>query len=82
MIWDVATGTNTLRLPGHSGTVGQVAFSPDGKRLASTGGDGKIRIWALDLDDLIALARHRLTRSLTTAECLQYLHQTACPESF
>lgn len=77
-IWDVMTGTNTLSLPGHGGPVGQVAFSPDGKRLASSGGDGKIRVWALDLDDLISITKHRLTRSLTAAECQQYLHQASC----
>jgi hypothetical protein len=30
-------------------------------------------------DDLIALAKSRLTRELTTEECQQYLHVDACP---
>ena len=34
-MWDAATGQETLTLKGHTGTVSSVAFSPDGKRLAS-----------------------------------------------
>ncbi|HEY9887833.1 MAG TPA: TIR domain-containing protein [Candidatus Obscuribacterales bacterium] len=36
------------RLEGHTGTVWQVAFSPDGQTLASVSADGNIRLWALD----------------------------------
>jgi serine/threonine protein kinase/WD40 repeat protein len=32
-------------LPGHSGRVCAVDISPDGARIASTGGDGTVRIW-------------------------------------
>ncbi len=32
-------------LPGHVGKATSVSWSPDGKRLASGGDDGKIRIW-------------------------------------
>ena len=58
--------------------VGQVRFSPDGSRLASSGRDG-IRIWALDIDDLIDVAHRNVTRQLSRQECLEYLHLDACP---
>lgn len=36
------------RLEGHTGTVWQVAFSPDEQTLASVSADGNIRLWSLD----------------------------------
>ena len=44
------------------------------------GWDGLIRIYTLDLAELLPLAQSRVTRSLTEAECRQYLHLDACPE--
>ncbi len=53
---------------------GKLAFSPDGTRLAYAAADGTVRVLALDIDDLIHLARSRLTRSWTPEECRTYLH--------
>jgi len=43
--------------------------------------DGTVRVLALDIDDLIDLARSRLTRSWTQDECQTYLHRDTCPDS-
>jgi hypothetical protein len=55
-----------------------VAFSPDGSRLATAGLEPVIRVWALELDDLIDIAEAGLTRELTDEECREYLHEP-CP---
>jgi Tol biopolymer transport system component len=44
-VWDAATGQQTLTLKGHTGGVSSVAFSPDGKRLASGSADETVKVW-------------------------------------
>ena len=76
-VWDATTGVNLLTLPVGS-SAGDVSFSPDGKRLA-VGGVAGVYVFVLPADELIALAKTRLTRRLTTAEGQQYLHVDQCP---
>jgi len=77
-LWDATSGQELLTLYAESG-VSRVAFSPDGRLLASQHHDGTTRIYALYITELIALAESRLTRSLTDAECQRYLHVETCP---
>src|SRR5204863_5241476 len=44
-LWDIESGSPIRTLPGHSGLVNSLAFSPDGKLLASGGMDRSLRIW-------------------------------------
>jgi hypothetical protein len=59
--------------------VGYLAFSPDGSMLASSDTWDGVRVWALDIDDLLEIARGEVTRSFTDEECRQYLHVDRCP---
>ncbi len=44
-LWDVATGREIGAIKGHGRGVSKVAFSRDGKLLASGGTDNTIKIW-------------------------------------
>ena len=44
-LWDVARGRELHRIPAHQARVGSLSFSPDGKTLASTGGEPVVRLW-------------------------------------
>ncbi len=77
-LWDVRTGEDVLTLPGSQGGVTGVAFDPGGTHIMVAGHDGIVRLFLLQIDDLLTLARSRVTRSLTNEECKKYLHVPQC----
>lgn len=46
-LWDAVSGRELLTLAGHSGWVMGLAFSPDGRMLASTSLDGTVKMWSV-----------------------------------
>jgi serine/threonine protein kinase/WD40 repeat protein/energy-coupling factor transporter ATP-binding protein EcfA2 len=79
IIWDTATGKQLTTILTKSG-VARVVFSPDGKYIASINMDGTARIYFVHVEDLIALAESRLTRTWAVDECKKYLHTETCPQ--
>ena len=77
-VWDVANGEELFSLYGNQSNVFGVSFTPDGEQLVTAGADGTVRTYTLALDELIALAETRLTRTLTDEECRKFLHEAAC----
>jgi hypothetical protein len=78
-LFDAHTGAEQLTLPSAACPVTDVSFNQDGKELASASLCDGVRVWALDIDDLLRMARQRVTRSLTAQECREYLHLDRCP---
>ena len=55
-IWDIKTGKELLTLAGHTGAVAAVAFSPDGKRIATGSYDRTAKVWDAETGkELLAL---------------------------
>jgi WD40 repeat protein len=77
-LWDAETGDELLNLINYNDGR-DLAFSPNGNHLAVASGDGSVRVYVLPIEDLMALARLRLTRPLTDEECQRYLHVLECP---
>ncbi len=78
-VWDAWTGADLLTLYGDNVGLGGLDFSPDSRHLA-VGADDAVRVYALRMEDLLTVARARLTRSWTTDECKTFLHLEVCPE--
>jgi WD40 repeat protein/tRNA A-37 threonylcarbamoyl transferase component Bud32 len=65
-VWEAQTGQELLSLKGHTDKVNSVAFSPDGKRLASSSGawastskPGEVKVWdAQTGKELLSLKGH------------------------
>ena len=79
-LWDVRTGEPLLTLP-TAAPAFRISFTPDSTRLVVSIINGETRVYLPRIEDLLALAKSRVTRTLTLAECQQYLHMDACPAS-
>lgn len=79
-VWNPRTGALEIVLPTpDTDPVSGVELAAGGSRLLTLGYDGVIRAWTLDLDELVRIARSKLTRGLTTAECQRFLDESRCP---
>jgi len=77
-IWDVdpaspTTGQALYRFTGIDAKIDSIGFSPDGKIVyAGSSLSNQTRMYLLPLEDLVKLAKSRLTRSWTAEECQRY----------
>jgi WD40 repeat protein len=82
-VWDVSSAGNPKELYSFSHATGVVFvdLSPDGGLLATVSADGYVRVYRLniDIDDLMSLAKKRVHRNLTPAECKLYMDDGRCP---
>ena len=79
-VWDVASGVQLGSFFGGQGRIRAVAFTPDGKYLDAVDERWAVYRHPVQLNELIAEARDRLTGELTASECREYLSVTPCPK--
>ncbi len=48
VLWDIQGNGVAVKFKAHSGPVQRIAFSPDGKFLATQGRENKLKVWSLD----------------------------------
>ncbi len=68
---DATTGKETFAV--NSVPADNIAWRPDGKRIACCDHQ-RVRIYTTDAQELLALARSRITRNFTFDECQRYFH--------
>ena len=81
-IWNASSGQELLTLNSHEVGIESMDWSPDGSRLAVAGLDDTVQIYAVEIHELLKLARARITRAprdLTPEECLRYFQSKTCP---
>ena len=77
-IWDTGFWQEVLRLS-YRRRLSGVAFAPDGSTVSTVSESGELRVYALDLAQLLSIAAERVSRPLTDEECQQYLHAPCGP---
>ncbi|KAG8788164.1 hypothetical protein FRC12_014859 [Ceratobasidium sp. 428] len=65
-VCDAYTGRNLMTSPGDSRSILKLAFSPDGRRLASGSGDGTISVWNIETGKLAFGPLMGHTRAITS----------------
>jgi DNA-binding SARP family transcriptional activator len=78
-VWNTSTQGVVFTSPVEPSAVVGVAFSADGSRVTAIYSEGRIIVHAIALEDVIEIARARLTRGFTDEECRTYLHVPTCP---
>lgn len=58
-LWSTKTGKLVRLLKGHTGNVSSIAFSPDGKCLASGSDDGSVKLWEVGTGAMLKSSRSR-----------------------
>ena len=76
-LWDIESGQKVGEIQTATKGFWTVAFEPDGRHLLYAEGN-VVRRYPIDNDELIQLARSRLTRELTPEECARYLDPDRC----
>jgi WD40 repeat protein len=77
-VWDATSWRELLSTKETGDGFEDLAWSPDGKQLTTRRND-EVQTYAIDIHELLKLARSRVHRDLTPEECEQYFQSKTCP---
>jgi WD40 repeat protein len=80
-VWNALDGQHLFTLSDHDAPIAFMDISSDGRRVATSDVQGFVKVFVTRLPDLLGLAKTRVTRDLTPAECWTYLQSKGCPAS-
>jgi len=80
-IWDLRSGKPLQDLPFGDVPIENIEFLDNRHLLVAPANGPDVQIVTLDIDELLRIARSRLTRGFTQEECRTYLHVDTCPSS-
>ncbi|MDE0313415.1 MAG: sigma-70 family RNA polymerase sigma factor [Candidatus Poribacteria bacterium] len=75
-VWNFQQPERTIALTGHTDHIWTLAFSPDGKTLASSAADETTRVWDLELGEEIAIlpiGEQRISWGLVFSPCGRFI---------
>lgn len=75
-MWDFLTGQEIYTIRNGAASVLGVGLDPVRQELSVASADGTVDVLTYDIDRLMDIARSRVTRELTQAECDRYLQQS------
>ncbi len=79
-LWNMESGEKIATLVDTTTPFNGVDFSSDGEKIVVAGADGKLRLYAMSIEELMEIARSKLSRDFTWSECQQYLNLAVCPD--
>ena len=71
-MWGAETGQELFTLIDHDGGGNSAVYSPDGQRIVTTSSSGTVPIYTTDMEELLEIAKSRVTRQLTAEEKARY----------
>ncbi|WP_412069605.1 caspase family protein [Rubrivirga sp. IMCC43871] len=74
-VWDVNTGQDLAVIEPGSHPLAAAMFSSDGQRVVALDQSGGVRVYTLDVDEMVAIAKARLPVTMTEAERQRILAQ-------